>query len=166
MLVAWAYFAPTPSGYLLQHLRATGRRPSCGLTLDSGVATFPLPLTQLKLLDLPGGRFWKLGHELDAIGNLVSGDLPSRVLYDLLLRCAVRDFASGRSASEPINACREPVRSLKMRVWRIGKMNGAHQIRDVMLRLSVRRLLDRIDDDIGSQVPPVIDCIFPERRSC
>jgi hypothetical protein len=47
----------------------------------------------------------------------------------------------------------------------LGKMNGVHQIRDVMLRFSVRRLLDRIDDDIGSQVPPVIDCVVPERRS-
>jgi hypothetical protein len=41
-----------------------------------------------------------------------------------------------------------------------------NQIRDVMLRLSSRYSLDRIDDNIGSQVPPVIDCIIPERHSC
>jgi hypothetical protein len=58
-------------------VRAKAGRPSCRLTLNSRIAAFPLPLAELKLLDFPGGGFWKFGDELDVLGNLESGDLGS-----------------------------------------------------------------------------------------
>jgi len=59
---------------------------SSGLALDSGVATLPLALAQLKLLDLSGGCSRNHGYEFDVRGKLVSGDLPPCVPYDLFRR--------------------------------------------------------------------------------
>src|SRR5208282_6221826 len=63
--------------------RGGHQRLSCGLALDSGFAALPLPLAQLKLLDLAGGCFRKVGYEVDVIRNLVSGDLTAHMPYDL-----------------------------------------------------------------------------------
>src|SRR3954453_286496 len=64
-------------------VRASPRGVRAGLLVDLAVGG-PEGLTQLELLDLPGGGAGQLVTELDPLGDLVPGDLAPAVRDDLL----------------------------------------------------------------------------------